>query len=94
MDAILPSTETLPSTEATTTTEEAVENRKPMEDSGSPVLESAISIARGDDYPDYLKKIPYANYTIDPWATTIANVRHLLLFVWYTPMVLQMSEIS
>ena len=68
VDAILPSTETLPSTEATTTTEEAVENRKPMEDSGLPVLESAISIARGDDYPDYLKKIPYANYTIDPWS--------------------------
>ena len=37
-------------------------------DSTIPLLESTISIARGDDYPDYLKKIPYANYTIDPWS--------------------------
>lgn len=67
-ETILPSTEALPSSEATTTREEITETRKPMEDSGLPILESSISIARGDDYPAELKKIPYTHYTVDPWS--------------------------
>lgn len=70
---------TLPNTTVTTTTETTtVENPttttvdpatlETMFEKGIPVTESATSIAKGDDYPAYLKNIPYYSYTVDPWS--------------------------
>lgn len=39
-----------------------------MFEKGIAVTESATSIAKGDDYPAYLKNIPYYSYTVDPWS--------------------------
>ena len=61
----IPSTEIIPSTEATTS-EEATTNSEMQFEAGLPLTESATSIAQGDNYPTYLKNIPYYSFTADP----------------------------
>ena len=68
LETILPSTEPSPSTSTPAVTEEPVFPDETVMDSDIPLLESSISIARGDNYPEELKKIPYASYTPDPWS--------------------------
>lgn len=59
------STEALTSIEALS--EEEADTTEEFE-AGIALTESASSIAIGDNYPAYLKNIPYYSYTVDPWS--------------------------
>lgn len=67
-EPVPPSTVQPPVTSFSPLTDDDLFSGETFVESNFPLLEGSISIARGDNYPEYLKKIPYNNFTADPWS--------------------------